>query len=298
MTPKILHGFATISIGMPVYNGEAVVGAAIESILGQSYTDFELIISDNASTDDTKRICEAFARQDSRIRYERQPVNIGVGKNYQFVFEQSRGEYFMWAAADDFRSPGYIEKNLKILQSNSEYGFSSSSNCFEGEEDQPDKLKTFSIEGSLHDRLSSFIDHCWFSHACFYSIFRREILDGCPEILSEHLASDWSVDVHLLMKGAFSRELEERLIIGRGGMSSQPNYVAKTRTKPIHYVLPFYEYSKKFTIELVHSNELKWREKVSLVFKLCIFNGSFLLNRSRVNVVKLMKLLKIKIAKQ
>jgi glycosyltransferase involved in cell wall biosynthesis len=90
-----------LSIGLPVYNGETYLAQSIESLLGQTYEDFELIISDNASTDATADICLRYVREDSRVRYVRQPQNIGLAPNHNFVFSESRGELFKWAASDD-----------------------------------------------------------------------------------------------------------------------------------------------------------------------------------------------------
>lgn len=90
-----------ITIGMPVFNGEKYIREALDSLLAQTFTDFELIISDNASVDDTQAICEEYARRDHRIRYVRQTENQGALANFQFVLNQAQGEFFMWAAADD-----------------------------------------------------------------------------------------------------------------------------------------------------------------------------------------------------
>ena len=90
-----------LSVGLPVYNGENYLAESIEALLGQTYEDFELIISDNASTDSTADICRRYAKQDSRIRYIRQPRNIGLSPNHNFVLQEARGELFKWAAADD-----------------------------------------------------------------------------------------------------------------------------------------------------------------------------------------------------
>ena len=97
-----------LSVGLPVYNGETYIGQSIESLLGQSYEDFELIISDNASTDSTADICRHYGKQDPRIRYVRQPRNIGLSPNHNFVVQQARGEYFKWAAADDLCAPTFL----------------------------------------------------------------------------------------------------------------------------------------------------------------------------------------------
>jgi glycosyltransferase involved in cell wall biosynthesis len=107
-----------LSIGMPVYNGELFIERAIESILAQTFTDFELIISDNASTDSTHEICQSFSKKDNRIRIFKQEKNIGVHRNFYFLLSQARGEYFVWAAVDDYLDKDFMEKNLKVLESN------------------------------------------------------------------------------------------------------------------------------------------------------------------------------------
>jgi len=104
-----------VSIGMPVFNGEKYLEEALDSILAQTYTDFELIISDNASTDHTQQICRSYAAMDSRIRYYRNERNLGAPKNFNRVFELSSGEYFKWAAYDDVLAPEYIQKCVSVL---------------------------------------------------------------------------------------------------------------------------------------------------------------------------------------
>jgi glycosyltransferase involved in cell wall biosynthesis len=99
-----------LSLGLPVYNGENYLGESLDSLLGQSYEDFELIISDNASTDGTADICRSYAKQDSRIRYVRQPRNIGSAPNHNFVIGQARGELFKHASHDDL----YARKLLEL----------------------------------------------------------------------------------------------------------------------------------------------------------------------------------------
>lgn len=104
-----------VSIGIPVFNGEKYLVVAIESVLNQAFQDFELVISDNASTDKTQEICESFAAYDARIRYFRQPINRGAGFNYNFVFYQARGRYFRWLAHDDFIAPDCLSVCVKAL---------------------------------------------------------------------------------------------------------------------------------------------------------------------------------------
>jgi glycosyltransferase involved in cell wall biosynthesis len=104
-----------LTIGLPVYNGERYLAESIDSLLGQSYDDFELIISDNASTDDTPNICERYAKQDSRIRYYRQPRNVGLAPNHNFCAEQATGELFKWAAADDLYHRDLLLRCVGVL---------------------------------------------------------------------------------------------------------------------------------------------------------------------------------------
>ena len=104
-----------VSIGLPVFNGEKYLKEALDSILAQKYQDFELIISDNASTDHTQQICLDYVTKDSRIRYYRNKQNLGAPRNFNKVFKLSSGEYFKWAAYDDVIAPEYIQKCVSVL---------------------------------------------------------------------------------------------------------------------------------------------------------------------------------------
>jgi glycosyltransferase involved in cell wall biosynthesis len=106
----------SVSIGLPVYNGERYISEAIESILGQTYTDFELIISDNASTDRTEPICLSYAAKDPRVKYSRNEKNLGAADNYNRVFEVSRGRFFKWAAHDDICTPEFVQRCVEVLE--------------------------------------------------------------------------------------------------------------------------------------------------------------------------------------
>ena len=104
-----------VSIGLPVFNGEKYLARALDSLLAQEYEDFELVISDNASTDETGRICEDYARRDRRIRYSRNRCNIGLAPNHNRVFTLSRGEFFNWAAHDDEYQPQMLKRYLEAF---------------------------------------------------------------------------------------------------------------------------------------------------------------------------------------
>ncbi|MCC6007831.1 MAG: glycosyltransferase [Rhodobacteraceae bacterium] len=111
-----------VSIGMPVHNGARYLRGAVESFLAQSFTDFELIISDNASTDRTEAIAREFARNDPRIRYIRQARNIGAVANFAFVLHEARGEFFQWAAHDDLYAKKFLEATVSVMDEYNEAG--------------------------------------------------------------------------------------------------------------------------------------------------------------------------------
>jgi glycosyltransferase involved in cell wall biosynthesis len=104
-----------LSIGLPVFNGQRFLAAAIQSVLDSSYDDFELIVSDNSSTDGTERIAREFAERDARIRYVRNPVNIGPAPNFNQAFRLARGEFFKWLAYDDLCGPDLLSRCIDVL---------------------------------------------------------------------------------------------------------------------------------------------------------------------------------------
>lgn len=106
---------AKISIGMPVYNGEKDIKRAIDSLLAQTFKDFELFISDNASTDLTQCICLEYAKKDKRVIYSRNSHNFGALKNFQAVLEKANAEYFFWASHDDYWHSKFIETAISEL---------------------------------------------------------------------------------------------------------------------------------------------------------------------------------------
>jgi glycosyltransferase involved in cell wall biosynthesis len=120
MEGPVVNDVPRLSVGLPVYNGERYLPEALDALLAQSFTDFELIISDNASTDRTEEICCRYAGLDPRIRYFRQPVNMGLAPNHNFVVEQARGEYFKWASHDDLYGRDLLLRCVEALDANPE----------------------------------------------------------------------------------------------------------------------------------------------------------------------------------
>jgi hypothetical protein len=105
-----------LSVGMGVYNAQTFLAKALDSILGQTFTDFELLLSDNASTDATESTCRDYARRDSRIRYSRNAKNMGAGWNFHRVYTMATGRYYKQAAHDDFCEPTFFETCIRALE--------------------------------------------------------------------------------------------------------------------------------------------------------------------------------------
>lgn len=110
------HNKPLVSIGLAVFNGELHIRQALDSLLAQEFEDFELIISDNASTDATQQICLEYASKDPKVRYYRNKTNLGAIKNFNQVFELSSGKYFMWAADHDVWDPRFLPRCVTILE--------------------------------------------------------------------------------------------------------------------------------------------------------------------------------------
>jgi glycosyltransferase involved in cell wall biosynthesis len=195
----------TISVGLAVYNGENYVAQAIESILNQTLTDFELIITDNASTDRTSEICRTFAEKDSRIIYHKNTVNIGAVRNMNLVFSMARGKYFRWLGHDDFCAPETLAECTAVLDSDPSVVL-----CHTGVVEIDGTGKHVG-RGPWCDA-SSFLPHERFRNAikmnyeCYeqYGVIRPEILRQARE-LQVYVDSDRTFLAELALYGRFQR---------------------------------------------------------------------------------------------
>jgi glycosyltransferase involved in cell wall biosynthesis len=114
----VLSSVPLVGLGMPVYNGARYVAEAIRSVLRQTMADFDLVICDNCSTDETQEICLTFAGADERVRYFRNDSNLGAHPNFNRTFELARGKYFKWASHDDVLQPGFLRACVDALEQN------------------------------------------------------------------------------------------------------------------------------------------------------------------------------------
>lgn len=181
----------TISIGLPVYNGEQYLEKAIKSVLDQTYPDFELILCDNASADRTGEICRQYAEQDKRVRYHRNEENVGAARNFNLSVELARGEYFKWMAHDDFIAPTYLEECIKIYQADPELVLVYPKTLDVDENDNVLGQKDFNLhEKDPHPEVR-FRYHICIEHSCYsvFGLMKREQLLKTP-MIGSYVASD------------------------------------------------------------------------------------------------------------
>lgn len=207
------------SVGLPIYNGEEYVEEAIKSILGQTFEDFELILSDNASTDRTREICLDYASMDKRVRYYRNGVNLGATLNYNMTFELSRGRYFKWAAHDDLISPEYLSECISVLKADPgcvlafpETTYMDANGIYLSTETGDLSI----TEKNTAARLKRFVAMEARSNDIFWAIFgvtRREVLSRTG-LFGRYIANDQVLLTKILLAGPF-RQVPKKLYFRR-----------------------------------------------------------------------------------
>jgi glycosyltransferase involved in cell wall biosynthesis len=277
-----------LSIGLPVYNGEKFLKEALDSLLNQTFEDFELIISDNASTDKTEEICRTYAAEDKRIRYYRNQKNIGCAGNFNRVFQLSSGEYFKWAAHDDLHAPDFLNKCIEILDQDLSIILCHSQVNLVDEggkflQNYDIKLKTDSPK--VHERFHELLA----KHLCYqcYGVIRADVLKKMPPMGSYGMADI----IFLLRLGILGRfyEIPEYLFFARCHPQQSlsmffPDYLSFTSNNPqysMNMFPDFYRYtvwfdsSKEGQILLPHWR-IFWEYCRSIwLFKLSLYERIF-----------------------
>jgi glycosyltransferase involved in cell wall biosynthesis len=194
-----------LSIGLPVYNGERYLAESLDALLDQTFGDFELIISDNASTDATAEICRRYAATDARIRYYRQSSNIGAAPNHNFVFQWARGEYFKWASSDDLYAPTLLERCIAVLDRRPDVVLVHSLEAFADEDGATGPTVPYGLLSSserLPERFRSMLFDVGGDD--MYGVMRSSALRRTRLIGSHHHA-DRTLTAELVMQGPFAQ---------------------------------------------------------------------------------------------
>src|SRR3972149_516187 len=204
-----------VSIGLPVYNAERYLRHSVGSVLGQTFGDFELGISDNASTDATYEICSEYAPMDDRIRLYRNEKNFGAAENFNRVFNLSRAEYFKWIAYDDVCAPVFLERCLEVLESRPDVAL-----CYPKtvliDENGSEMMK---YEDRLHmpyerphRRLRHFLTKVNLANPVF-GLIRSDVLKE-TQLLGKYFGADYVLLMEICLRGKFF-EIPEHLFLRR-----------------------------------------------------------------------------------
>jgi glycosyltransferase involved in cell wall biosynthesis len=242
-----------LSIGLPVYNGEKFLQESLDSLLNQTFGDFELIISDNASTDNTEGICRNYAAQDQRICYYRHDSNIGCARNFNRVLELSKSEYFKWAAYDDLHAPNFISKCMQVLENNPDYILCHSHTSFIDEQGR--YLQNYNINLKTNSsKLQVRFNELLTKHLCYqmYGVIRKSALKKIPP-MGGYGNADGILLLRLGMVGQFY-EIPEYLFFARSHPQQSlsmffPNYLSFINNNyrySLDMLPDFYDYSVWF----------------------------------------------------
>jgi glycosyltransferase involved in cell wall biosynthesis len=224
-----------VSVGLPVYNGGKYVARAIDSVLRQTFADFELVISDNGSTDDTESICQTYAARDQRIRYFRAPANEGVVRNFNRCVELARGEYVHWQAADDMLAPTFLEQLVAVLDADPSVVLAFARTQMIDDDDHP--IGWHDYDASASDprparRFANLINLNHRRHAAgeVYGLIRLPVLRQ-TSLYEPVVRTDSILLARLALAGRFHR-IDQVLFLNRAHVERSIGLVPGTRAAP------------------------------------------------------------------
>ncbi|MEM6348161.1 MAG: glycosyltransferase family 2 protein [Bacteroidota bacterium] len=261
--------FPLVSVSIPTYNGELRIGEAIRSLQAQQYPHMEIIISDNASTDNTEAVVRQFMAEDERIRYYRHPQNLGIPRNFQFGLEQAKGQYFIWLSDDDQLLDGVIKRYVDFLEAQPEFSMVS------GIINYTEAGNLVSQERHIDLQQASGILRCLEYYArvkeggMYYGMMRREL--GQKLCVSPTIGSDW----HFVAGLAYLGKIKILDFVGyrksRGGVSNDfHDYVKSYGEKAIWGYVPFIKIGLDAAAEVIYRADVF--KRLNLLAKL--FTGS------------------------
>ena len=204
-----------VSILIPVYNGGDLFRETLDSFLAQTFADFEILISDNASTDQTEAIAREYAARDPRIRYSRNLTNIGLGLNHNVAFGQAKGEYFKWAAADDLCCSTYLERCVQVLDRDPSVVLAYPKTRFIGSNRQPLPIEDPGwplMSDSAVERFRYVLHHCHWANVILGLV--RKTAMAKTRLMPTYPGGDFRVIGELSLLGKFY-EVPEYLFMRR-----------------------------------------------------------------------------------
>ncbi|MEX0801673.1 MAG: glycosyltransferase family 2 protein [Dehalococcoidia bacterium] len=222
-----------VSIGLPVYNGERYIRQALDSVLAQTFAEYELVISDNASTDETEMICREYAERDERVRYFRNRENLGAAANYNRAFRLSNGEYFKWLAADDVLHRHFLQRCVEALGAHPDAVLAyPRARCID---EHGNMFLDADDGGHMHwqprasDRFRQLLDESPWRVLFIFGLIRADAL-AATRLIGNFLGSDCNLVAELALRGSF-HEVSERLSFIRLHPDSSSWHQQRTRER-------------------------------------------------------------------
>jgi glycosyltransferase involved in cell wall biosynthesis len=268
-----------VSIGMPVYNGESFIKEALDSIISQTYQNLEIIISDNASTDSTREICESYQEKDKRIKYVRFDENRGASINFNTTFDMSHGKYFKWAAMDDFLGNTYIAKVVSYLEENPDTHLCHSWKNIVNKDSETIKrfkYQEFDFEyEKRYDRFMAFLKTFRYIQAdadVMLGVFRRSELAKTQKIANYHSA-DLTLTAEMVLLGKL-HIIPEYVFYRRfhKGISTESHHSkaerakwfdTKNKNRSLYQYIPMLLWFSEF-LKFISKSNLKFFERIKL----------------------------------
>jgi glycosyltransferase involved in cell wall biosynthesis len=263
-----------VTIGIPAFNSEKTISAAIESVLQQDYENLEVIVSDNFSTDSTLDICESFKKSDPRVTVLAQSKNIGAVSNFKFLLERANGAYFCWLGSDDRFAPEHIGLSVGLLREDSDLIGCMAQAIFDFEISTEIKPQTYHFSTSSIQRIREFFRNPGRSHGLFYGLYKVENLRTYRFLSREFFAWDWCLILHLLAQGKIGGTEKLGLISGSKGVSSSNLVYKHYGISGFKRLLPYSMFTR-----VTWSNLNVWSKgaRVYLVYCLIRINLRYLL---------------------
>jgi glycosyltransferase involved in cell wall biosynthesis len=215
-----------VSIGIPTYNREKLLGRSIESALNQDYPNIEVVISDNASTDATQSVCAAYCLQDPRVTYERLPRNLGATANFSAVLARARGDFFVWLGDDDWMDEGYVRRCVQELMDDPTLALVAGTAHYYRSGQHVNQGRVLNLlQAQWWRRIASYYMNVT-DNGIFYGVMRRAQIQAAG--FRNVMAGDWLVMANVLSFG--KAKTLEGVSVHRelGGASSSPRAIVKS----------------------------------------------------------------------
>ena len=211
---------------VPTYNRAALLARAIDSVLAQTHGELKLLISDNASEDDTAEVCKAYERTDARVQYVRQPVNLTPVPNFSWLLSRAETEFLLMVADDDWLAPDYIERCLEVMDGDPSLAIVTGVNHYAEDDSRHQLTRNLDLTGtSAKRRVLRYLRGRWSSSA-FYGLMRTSAVRPALPIANV-MGADLIFVAAVVFAGGATTTLQTHLNREKGGASASFQHIAE-----------------------------------------------------------------------